>query len=106
MDSLNTAKWPSLLVDIVTAISSTGNKATGGLKPSSIKTPHDNVKLRAALKKGGVEEPTHWYEYILNQEAYEKKIKHPGGRFGTVKYQKVGKIQKRISVEGKYYFQM
>ena len=72
MDSLNTKDWPSLLSNTVKAINSTGNKAIGGLKPIHIKTPHDNIKLRAALKKTGVEEPTHWYNHIKNQEEYEK----------------------------------
>lgn len=72
MDSLNTKDWPSLLSNIVKAINSTGNKAIGGLKPITIKTPHDNIKLREALKKSGSKEPTHWYDHIKNQEKYEK----------------------------------
>ena len=72
MDSLKTKDWPSLLINIVKAINSTGNKAIGGLKPINIKTPHDNIKLRAAVKKSGKEEPTHWYDHIRNQEEYEK----------------------------------
>lgn len=74
MDSLNTKDWPSLLSNIVKAINSTGNKAIGGLKPINIRTPHDNLKLRNALKKSGVKEPTHWYNHIKNQEEYEKNL--------------------------------
>ena len=88
MDSLKTTDWPSLLSDIVKAINSTNNKAVGGLKPISIKTPHDNMKLRAALKKSGVSEPTHWYDHIKNQEEYEKKsCKYPSWGFGFIKHQ-------------------
>lgn len=74
MDSLNTMDWPKLLTDIVKAINSTGNKAIGGLKPINISTPYDNIKLREALKKSGAPEPTHWYDQIKNQEAYEKDV--------------------------------
>ena len=88
MDSLKTTDWPSLLSDIIRAITSTDNKAVGRLKPISIKTPHDNIKLRAALKESGVSEPTHWYDHIKNQDDYEKNSeKYPIRGFGFMKHQ-------------------
>ena len=75
MDTLQTKDWTHLLADIVAAINSTEKEAIGGIKPSEINTPFDNVKLDKVAKNKPYHQP-HWYEQVISQEKYEENKKN------------------------------
>ena len=71
LQTLDTKNWPSLLDQIVVGLNATENKAIGGIKPGSIETPFDNVKLDKVAHKRPYKQP-HWYDQVSAQNQYEK----------------------------------
>jgi hypothetical protein len=66
--------WPALLKDCVDDLNQTRNPAIGGLKPSSVNSSLDDVKVDAAKEKAGISpHEVHWQDWAKNQKAYTDK---------------------------------
>jgi hypothetical protein len=75
MEALSDKNWVKLLPDITQAVNDTQNPSNGGLKPSDIKTPWDNIKLEEVKKNRPYQQPN-WYDQRIAQRRYEENAKN------------------------------
>lgn len=70
MNALYTSNWPHYLKFITESINNTPNPGIGGLKPISINSPKDNVKIDDRI--GTTSKEPHFDVQMKNQKAYEE----------------------------------